>query len=633
MTSRGAEDSVALGSPEGTELARAGQDAGQRTEEILREFHEESALGKAYDAKLMARLWPFVRPHQRLLWIALAVVVFTAAGSLVRPLIMLHAIDEGVMKGQGDVLMYGGFALAAVVVVEQVLSFVQIYALQIVGARSMATLRRHVFEFLHSLRLGFFDRQPVGRLVTRVTNDVDAILELFASGALNAFGDLIRLLGIVSLMLLLDWKLALIAFAAAPPVALVVVFVRRHMREVFREIRAKTARMNANMNEQVSGMAVVQAFNRQEAAGREFDDINTAYRDANLRSIKFEAMQDAAIEMVAAICLASIVVSLGYRPVSFGIVVAFNAYLVQFFEPISALAQRYTLLQSAMAGAERVFGLLDLEGQADAPRSNGEPKGDSRYAFELEHVGFAYKPDVPVLHDVSLVASPGEKIALVGPTGAGKTTVTALLLRLYEIQTGTVRVFGDDVRGLQRSELRQSFAVVPQDVFLFPGTIATNVASSDEPDRERVQQVLEQLGAWDLFASRDEGIDAPIEEHGANFSAGERQLIAFARALYRDAPILILDEATASVDSDTEARLQRALEVLLQGRTALIIAHRLSTIRAADRIVVFHKGRIVEQGSHEDLLARTGLYARLYHLQFAREAEPPPSGAPAEGRS
>jgi ATP-binding cassette, subfamily B, multidrug efflux pump len=588
------------------------------TEALLTRFHEETTLGRAYDTRLMARLWPYVRPHARLLWVAVVGILFTAVGSLLRPVIMKDTID-GVLGGTPGALMKGGLILVSIVLAEQALSFAQIWATQIVGARSMADLRSEAFAFIHRLRLGYFDRTPVGRLVTRVTNDVDAILELFASGALNAFGDLVRLVGIVALMIALDWKLALTTFAAAPPVALMVFAVRKRSREAFREIRAKTARMNANMNEQVSGMVVVQAFTREEQAASEFDSINAAYRDANIASIKFEAMQDAAIEMVSAICMASIVVALGFRQdVSFGTLVAFSAYITQFFEPISALAQRYTLLQSAMAGAERVFGLLDNT-EHDAPPGTAARAKQSDAPFAFEGVSFEYKPGVPVLHEVTVEAKRGEKIALVGPTGAGKSTLASLLLRLYDATEGVVRVDGVDVRALDRDALRERYAVVPQDVYLFPGTVASNVAAGSTPDPERVREALRRIGALELFERRPEGIDARVEEHGQNFSAGERQLLAFARALYRDRPVLILDEATASVDSDTEARLQRALDELMRGRTSLVIAHRLSTIRAADRILVFQAGRIVEQGSHDELVAKGGLYARLYELQFSRE--------------
>lgn len=609
-------------SVESAKSAADDEAAEQRTEDLLKAFHEESALGKIYDRRLIARLWPYLRPHKRLLGFALAGVLVTAATSLVRPLVMLHAIDKGVLAGDPAVLMRSGLVLLGVVVFEQVLNYVQVYTTQVLGARATSDLRRDIFAFLHQLRIGFFDRQPVGRLVTRVTNDVDAILELFASGALSAAGDLLRLLGIVVLMVMLDWQLSLITFAATPLVLLLMVAVRGRMREAFREIRAKTARMNATMNEQVAGMGVVQAYRREDRAAEEFDSINRAYRDANIASIKFGSMQDAAIEMLTAVCLASIVVAFGYHRVSFGTVVAFNAYVVQFFEPISMLAMRFTLLQSAMAGAERIFGLLDGTDPAerDAPPKPAEPTGDRELALELDRVTFAYKPGVPVLRDVSFAAKRGEKLALVGPTGAGKSTVTQLLLRLYEVESGTVRVNGDDVAGLARAELRRRFAVVPQDVYLFPGTVCSNIAAGETPDRERVRQALERLGALDLFERRPQGIDCPVNEHGANFSAGERQLIAFARALYRDAPILILDEATANIDSDTEARIQRALEELMRDRTAVVIAHRLSTIRRADRIVVFHKGRVVEQGNHAELLELGGLYAKLHELQFARRA-------------
>lgn len=592
--------------------------ARRRTEKILEAFHEEERFGKAYDRELFRRLWPFFRPHRRLLFGSLAVVVFTASGALVRPLIMRDVVDSGIMAGDAEALMWGGLLLSAIILVEQVFGFLQLYATQVAGARAMSGLRRHVFAFLHRLRLGFFDNQLVGRLVSRVTNDVDAILDLFGSGALLALGDLVKLVGIVVLMLALDWKLSLIGFAAMPPVMLLVTLVRRRMRETFRDIRAKTSRMNATMNEQVTGMTVIQAYGRKDSAAREFDVVNAGYRDANLRAITWDALQDAAIDTVAAICLASIIVSLGYRPVSFGTVVAFSAYLTQFFEPIATLAQRYTLLQSAMAGAERVFRLLDVEAEDCAPRPALPPK-HSEFALAFEDVSFSYKPGFPVLSRVSFVARPGEKIALVGPTGSGKTTVTALLLRLYEAESGTIRVGGQDTCALSREELRKQFSVVPQDVVLFPGTVAENIAASESPDRARVEAVLRRIGALDLFERRAGGVDGVVDEHGRNFSAGERQLIAFARALYRDAPILILDEATASIDSDTEARLQHALEEVSKGRCAIIIAHRLSTVRAADRILVLQKGHIIEQGRHQELLRSNGMYRRLYDLQLSRE--------------
>ncbi len=609
MTSSGA---ISLGE-------RRAKQGKQRTEAILERFHEEATFDKGHDIRLLSNLWPYLRNHQAWFWVAALVVVVTALLSLLTPLIMRETIDQGVLKGDPGELMRGGMLFALVVVVEQLLNFVQIYALQVVGARAMADLRLDVFSFLHRLKLGFFDNQPVGRLVTRVTNDVDAILELFSSGALNAFGDLIRLLGIVVLMLSLDFKLSIIAFAVMPPVGVIVWLVRRRARTAFRLIRAKTARMNANMNEQVNGMTVIQAYNRQRASEREFDEINVAYRDANISAIKYDAIQDAAIDAVHAIALASIIVALGYHRTSFGTVVAFSAYLTQFFQPLSALAQRYTLLQSALSGAERVFRLLEVDAE-DAPPAEQSEDGDPELALQLEDVSFSYKPNVPVLHHIDLEARRGEKIALVGPTGSGKTTITGLFLRLYEVERGIVRVRGKDVRSMDRTTLRRQFAVVPQDVFLFSGTLAENIAAGETPDLARVEEVLRRIDAYDLLVNKQGGLVARVDEGGANFSAGERQLIAFARALYRDAQILILDEATASVDSDTESRLQRALQEVLKNRTALVIAHRLSTVRASDRIVVLHKGRVVETGNHEQLLAQNGLYRALHDLQFARQA-------------
>jgi ATP-binding cassette subfamily B protein len=508
--------------------------------------------------------------------------------------------------------------------------FAQTYCMQLAGALSMADLRQHIFAFMQQLSLRFFDRTPVGRLVTRATNDVDAVSEVFSSGVLNAAGDIVLLSGIVIAMLSLDWQLALIAFAALPVVGVLVYFVRQGSKRAYRDIRTKTARLNAFLNEQVGGIAVVQAYGREAATAREFDEINAAYRDANKRSIYYEAVLDAAIEMISTVCIASVlwwvgVQNLSSRPVSFALLVTFTQYIRQFFEPVSMLSQRYTILQSALSGAERIFQLLDetdceeiaaVPAPAQAPGVE-QPVADE--ALALSHVQFEYKPGVPVLRDVSLQARRGEKIALVGATGAGKSTVASIALRLYPVSSGSVRVMGRDVRTYARDDLRALFSVVPQDVFLFSGTVLSNIAMGDsQPDEERARRSLLDIGAHELFERRG-GLQAHVDDRGSNFSAGERQLLAFARALYRNAPILILDEATASVDSDTEARLQRALEAVMLGRTALVIAHRLSTIQAADRIIVFHKGRVVEDGTHHELIARGGVYARLYQLQFAAE--------------
>jgi ATP-binding cassette subfamily B multidrug efflux pump len=603
----------------------------ERTERVLRRFHEEGAIGKAYDARLLRRLWPYVRPHARFIGLSLTTLVVITAVNLVRPLLMGDVVRQAGLRDGGR-LMRDGVGLALLLLVVQALTFVQMYAMQIAGARAMADLRTSIFEFFQRLRLRYYDRTPVGRLVTRATNDVDAVSELFASGALNAMGDIIALVGIVAMMVALDWRLSLVSFLALPIVGAIVNYVRKRSRAAYRDVRARTARLNAFLNEQVNGISVVQAFVREDAMASEFDGINVGYRDANKSAIYYEAVLDATIEMVGTLCVASILWFAGMRrladhAITFALLVTFTQYIRQFFEPVSLLSQRYTLLQSAMAGAERIFELVDEKDVVlDAlPPAECCPAGDSDEAIALEHVDFEYKPGVPVLRDVSFSARRGERIALVGATGAGKTTVASLLLRLYEPQGGAIRVLGEDVRGREPHALRRLFSVVPQDVFLFSGTVLSNIAIADEtPDRARAEEALRRIGALELFQRRDRegagtGLDARVDERGQNFSAGERQLLAFARAIYRDAPLLVLDEATASVDSDTEARLQRALEVVMSGRTSLVIAHRLSTIQAADRIVAFHKGRVVEMGTHDELVARGGVYARLYRMQYAHE--------------
>ena len=582
---------------------------------------------RGVDWLLLKRLWPFLSNERRLLVGAMGFVLVVAILALVRPLVMRHAMDDGVLRHDARVLFYGGLAVALLVVFEQLFGFVQVYATQLAGARSIARLRSALFSFFHRLPMAFFDRQPVGRLVARVTNDVDAIQELFASGVLGTLGDLVRLVGIVALMVAVSLRLSLYTFAAAPLAGLLVLRLRRPMRDAYRAVRAESARLNGTLNEQLLGMEVVHTFDRSSRELREFDRVNRANRDANIRSIRYESVQDAALETIASLCLASMLLAIARSPVSFGTVIAFNAYLMQFFEPIAVLAQRYTLLQSALAGAERVFGLLDVP-ERDAPSpsearsvdgSRPLPNTASHAAIEFDHVDFEYRAGVRILHDLSFQVNACERIAVVGPTGSGKTTISALLIRLYDITSGHIRLQGRDVRNWDTTMLRQQFAMVPQEPYLFPGTIASNIATDGEPDEARVAEVLARMGALDLFLSREGGLNAPVQRQGAGLSVGERQLVAFARALYRDAPFLVLDEATASIDSNTEHRLHQALETLLENRTAIVIAHRLATIRYADRILVMQKGRIAEQGTHEQLVAHGGLYARLVALSSVRE--------------
>jgi ATP-binding cassette subfamily B protein len=598
----------------------------------------EQVLGKAYDARLMARLWPFVRPHWRLCVLALVLIPIAIGFEITQPYLIKQAVDQHISVRSLDGLgLLAGFYVGCVLL-QALANYGQLYALQLLGQRSMHQLRLATFRHVITRRAAFYDKVPVGRLLTRMTNDVENINEMFASGVVTLIADLAKLVGIVGMMLYLDVRLTLITFLTLPVLLLVVGWARRIMRTSFREIRVKLAAMNAYLQEHLSGIKVVQLLGREVRCAREYDRINAAHRDAYLGAIRADAGMYALVEAIGVGSGAAIAwyagASIGTAGLTVGLVMAFIEYVNKFFIPVRDFSAKYTVMQSAMASAERIVALLDTEEHDAPPRASGSSAGEpaeaaTAAAIEFTDVAFGYRAEEQVLRGVSFRVPRGRAVAVVGATGSGKSTLIRLLTRLYEPQEGSVMAFGRDVRDQDVAELRRRVAVVTQDVFLFTGTVADNVRLGrlDATDEE-VAAALARVGADRMLARRGVGPDALVAERGGNFSAGERQLVAFARALVRDPEVLILDEATAHVDPESERLIEKGLEALTAGRTNLIIAHRLSTIRRADHIVVLQRGRVAEQGSRAELLARSGLYARLEHtFQRRDEGESAAAGA------
>jgi ATP-binding cassette subfamily B protein len=582
--------------------------------------HDDDIIaGKAYDAALMRRLMGYLRPYWLPVLGAFAAIVCASVLQLAQPYLMKLAIDRYIatrdMAGMDRIaLLFLGILLGSFV-----LEFVQTYVLQRTGQRIMFDLRAQIYGHLQRLDVSYYDRNPVGRMMTRVTTDVDALNDLFTSGVVSVFGDIFTLAGIMIVLLAMDWRLAMVAFSVLPLIVVITQWFRRNVRDSYRTVRAWIARINAFLQENITGMATVQLFGREARNFAQFRAINARHRDANVDSIFYYAVFYPAIEVVGALATAIIIWWGGAwvlgGTLTLGSLVAFIQYSQRFFRPISDMSEKFNLLQSAMAASERIFTLLDTPVGVVSPASPKRPEWRGHVKFE--HVWFAYDGEHHVLRDVSFEVRPGERVGIVGATGAGKSTIINLLLRYYDVSRGRILVDGVDIRDVDLGELRSRFSLVLQDVHVFSGTIGGNVRLGN-PDigDEQVRQALAAVHADRFVNALPQGAATPVAERGATLSTGQKQLLSFARALAFDPRILVLDEATSSIDTETELLIRDALHVLMAGRTTIAIAHRLSTIQDMDTILVLHKGQLRESGSHQELLAQRGLYHRLYQLQY-----------------
>ena len=605
--------------------------------------HDDDILGKAYDATLMRRLLGYLRPYWRSVLVSFGAVVVGTGAALAQPYLIKIAIDDHIAVGETA----GLGALAAVYVGILAAAFtaeyIQTWTLQLTGQRVMFDLRMAVYGHLQRLDLKYFDRNPVGRLMTRVTSDVDVINDLFTSGVITIFSDLFTLAGIMVILLWMNWRLALVAFTVLPLIGLVTQWFRTNVRETYRVVRGWIARINAFLQENITGMSTVQLFRREALNFSRFDEIDKKHRDANIDSIFYYAVFYPAIEAIGALSLALIVWYGGLRVIAGGLtlgaLVAFVQYSQRFFRPISDMSEKFNVMQSAMASSERIFKLLDepvliqsppepampglgLQGEtrptAAAPAAKRPAPGEGRIVFD--HVWFAYNAEDWVLKDVSFEVRPGERVGIVGATGSGKTTLINLLLRFYDVQRGGIRIDGEDVKAIDLADLRRLFSLVLQDVHLFSGTVADNIRLGDRSiDDGRLRAAARAVHADEFIDRLPGGYAAPVAERGSTLSVGQKQLLSFARALAFDPRVLILDEATSSVDTDTEILIRDALSTLMAGRTTIAIAHRLSTIQDMDKILVLHKGAIRESGTHRELLAARGIYFKLFELQYKQE--------------
>jgi len=625
---------------------------------------EEEILGKAYDSRLMRRLLKYLRPYRWQVAIALVSIVMKAGADVLGPYMVKVAIDRYLapVKGADSGLwswlsprpMTGIAQISSIyfglLAMTFVFEFLQTYFMQWTGQKIMFDLRSQIFRHLQRMHVAFYDKNPVGRLVTRVTTDVDALNDMFTSGVVSIFEDVFVLAGILAIMLCMNWKLALVTFAVLPFIMIATKIFRDKVRDSYRRIRIAIARINAYLQEHVSGMMVLQLFNRERKAYKRFEEINRIHMDAYKDAILAYAVYYPVVDLFSAIAIASVIwfggrdiirhivsssvsVSFSHQTLlsfhivataaTLGVLIAFTQYAQRFFRPIMDFSEKYNILQSAMAASERIFKLLDTQVEVVSPVVTKQPEGAGR--IEFDHVWFSYREDEHVaaaapdwvLRDVSFTIEPGETVAIVGHTGAGKTTLISLLLRFYDVQRGAVRIDGVDVKEMDLADLRSRFGVVLQDPFLFTGTIGGNIRlGTRRIQEEHIARAAEDVNLSDFIRTLPNGFNEEVRERGSTLSTGQKQLISFARALAHDPKILILDEATSSVDTETEFRVRDALNHMVEGRTSLVIAHRLSTVQRADKIIVMHKGQLREMGTHQELLARRGIYYKLYQLQY-----------------
>jgi ATP-binding cassette subfamily B multidrug efflux pump len=589
---------------------------------VARGIEAEAVLGKAYDVRLIRRLSKYVRPHYGLLYAWAAFMLVTIGFELAQPYLFKYSLQHHILQPDLDMLAVDAAAYAGLVIVQNLSSFCENWFLQLAGQRTMHDLRASIFDHVLAQRAAFFDRIPVGRLMTRMTNDIESLNEMFAQGAITLISDAVKAIVIIAIMLSIDVRLSLITFATLPLVFVLVEVARRAMRKSFRQIRVRLAAMNAFAQEHLFGIRVVQLLGRGKLARTEYDEINAGHRDAYLLQIRADAAMYALVELIGNVALAGVLWWASSRTASdaalIATVVAFKEYIEKFFVPIRDLSAKYAVMQGAMAASERIFQLLDtteFDGMSDPSATRGDRDDfaipvEGAAAVELAGVHFSYGAE-PVLRGVDLRVPRGATVAVVGATGSGKSTAVKLLTRLYERERGAIRIEGVDVRDVPLAELRRRITVVSQDVILFAGTLGDNIALGKPYPPEKLDEAVRRVGLDRALKRRGDDLTCKVAERGANFSAGERQLVAFARALLRDPEILVLDEATAHVDPEAEELIERGLHELMKGRTTLVIAHRLSTIRNADLIVVMDKGKVVEQGTHAELVAKGGLYAAL----------------------